>query len=613
MRTPQWLGRILPVLILVSASAAPARGPSDESRLTFLGSSLWTKAHDIEIRGRIAFCAFLDGLMILDLSDPKDPETIATVHLGGGFAVALAGNLALVAAADKGLAVIDVTDPKTPILRRVLDTPGEARDVAVSGSTAFVADGPDGVLAVDLADPAAPRITGAWDSPGEATGLALEGKTAFLADGSAGLQIVDISDPARLRPVGALDTDGTAEAVALAGHYAYLADGSGGIKAVDVASLASPRLSTSLVASGYAHSVSADGGLLLAGSLYDGGYQVFDISKPDAPALLSTNKYTMYNEGWRVVLAGSRAVVIDYFSGLFFVDLAEPRKPSVVGVLPAPSSIVAVCGRDRTAFTVGELSGVLAVNATNPARPVLVGATDIFRGVQGIAVNGNFVYVTDRWSIRVYDASDPAKMKALRPLTFQAGIPRTLVVAGKTAYLTADNFGFYTLDVADPAVPKVIGSLKIPGFTYGLAVSGDRVVLANSDSGLHILDVRKPEAPAEVGAVKIPGEPTGLAVRGGLAYVASGAEGLVIVDIKDPGAAKVLATVASGDFSSAVVLDGPFALVADGLAGVKRIDVSDPRAPRLVSSYDTPGEAQNLALLGSTLLVADTYSLILLK
>jgi len=54
-------------------------------------------------------------------------------------------------------------------------------------------------------------------------------------------------------------------------------------------------------------------------------------------------------------------------------------------------------------------------------------------------------------------------------------------------------------------------------------------------------------------------------------------------------------------------------LVADGLAGVKRFDISDPKSPRLVSSYDTPGEAQNLCLLGKTVLVADTYSLVLLR
>ncbi|MGZ5480238.1 MAG: choice-of-anchor D domain-containing protein, partial [Candidatus Aminicenantales bacterium] len=103
------------------------------------------------------------------------------------------------------------------------------------------------------------------------------------------------------------------------------------------------------------------------------------------------------------------------------------------------------------------------------------------------------------------------------------------------------------------------------------------------------------------------------AVRDDLAYVASGADGLIIVDIRRPEAPKILGAAASGDFSSAVVLDGRFAYVADGLAGVKKIDVSDPNAPRLISSYDTPGEAQNLCVLGKILLVADTYSLILLK
>jgi hypothetical protein len=75
----------------------------------------------------------------------------------------------------------------------------------------------------------------------------------------------------------------------------------------------------------------------------------------------------------------------------------------------------------------------------------------------------------------------------------------------------------------------------------------------------------------------------------------------------------VLGAAPSDDYASAVVLDGSFVYLADGLAGVKKIDISDPDSPRLVSSYDTPGEAQNLCVLGKTILVADTYSLILLK
>ena len=94
----------LSALILFSLGAL-ACGGRGGGELTYLGSSLWTKAHDVEIRGDRAYCGFLDGFAILDLSDPRDPATLSQIHLGGGFAVALAGNLALVAAADKGFAL----------------------------------------------------------------------------------------------------------------------------------------------------------------------------------------------------------------------------------------------------------------------------------------------------------------------------------------------------------------------------------------------------------------------------------------------------------------------------------------------------------------------------
>jgi hypothetical protein len=612
MATTKTVGRLFVALALFAAAGA-AGGGEEAGRLTFLGSSLWTKAHDVEVRGPFAYCAFLDGLKILDLADARHPKPIADLHIGGGFAVALAGNLALVAAGDRGLAVVDVTDPKAPALTGLLDTPGQARDVAVDGAVAYVADGTGGVLAVDIAKPAAPKIVGAWDSPGEANGLALNGKTLFVADGSAGLAIVDISTPASPKPVGALDTDGTAESVALAGTWAYVADGAGGIKVVDAALPSGPRQTASLTASGYAHSVSASGKRLAVGCLYDGGFQILDITDPAAPVVLSTNKYTMYNEGWRVVLEGNAAIVIDYFSGIFFVDIADPAKPKVTVRVPAPSTVVAVCGRDRYAYAVGELSGVMAVDVADPDHPAPAGVTGAFRGVQGIAAAGDHVYVTDRWSIRVFDVSDPARPRVGKALNFTEGIPRTLVVRGHAGYLTADNFGFYTLDFTDPALPKIAGSFKLPGFTYGLAISGDIAYLANSDTGLHLIDVKKLEEPVEIAAFKLAGEPTGLAVRGPLAFVAAGPAGLLVVDVSRPGAPKVLGTAAADDFASAVVLDGDFAYIADGLAGVKKIDISDPASPRLVAAYDTPGEAQNLCVLGKTILVADTYSLVLLR
>lgn len=588
-------------------------GEAADNALTYLGSTLWTRAQDVEVRDGLVYVACLNGLQIFDIADSKSPDALSQVYLGGGYAVALAGNTALVAAADKGLAVIDVTDPNNPALKSVIDTPGEARDVVLEGSIAYVADGSGGVSAVDFADPAAPRVLGSWDSPGEALGLKLREKMIYLADGSAGLRIVDAALPSALVPKGVLDTDGTAESVALSGSFAYIADGAGGIKVVNVSAPDAPKLSATLVATGYARSIATEGTLLCVGSLYDGGYQLLDISDPAAPAVISSNKYTMYNEGWNIALFGNRGVIVDYFSGVFIFDFADPKKPKNIGQIFTPSTIVAACGRDSLAFAVGELSGAQAVDVADPSKPVFLGRSSIFRGVQNIAVNGRYVYVTDRWSIKVFDAADPAALKPGKPLAFTEGIPRTLAVRGNAAYLTADNFGFYTLDVTDPAAPKIVGSFKLSGFTYGLDAAGDFAYLANSDTGLHILDLQKPDAPAEIAVIKLPGEPSGVAVRGHLAFAACGSEGLVVVDIGKPDEPKILGTILSDDFSSAVVLDGDFAYVADGLAGVKKIDLSDPAAPRIVASYDTPGEAQNLFVLGETVLVGDTYSLIVLK
>jgi hypothetical protein len=368
-----------------------------------------------------------------------------------------------------------------------------------------------------------------------------------------------------------------------------------------------------LTASGYAQNVSVEGAVLGVGSLYDGGYQFLDISNPRAPTVLFTGKYTMYNESWRVVLKGTRAWIVDYFSGIFPLDISEPKKPKVLGSFFTPSSIVAVCGRDRWAYGVGELSGLLAVDTADPARPLNTGRTNIFRGVQNMTAAENTVHVTDRWSVKSFDISDPARPREGKPLPIPAGVPRTIDRQGPLGYLTADNFGFYILDFAEAAGAKIVGAFPLPGFTYGLAVSGGYAYLANSDTGLHILDIRDPKAPAEVGALKLDGEPSGLAVRDGIAYVASGPAGLLMIDVRQPSSPKVLGAIASDDFSSAVALDGDFAFVADGNAGVKKISISGPAAPKLESSYDTPGEAQNLFLSGKLLLVADTYSLLILK
>jgi hypothetical protein len=612
MKWKHIIGFFLLIAILTAGQGLPSVG-EEKSSLAFAGSALWTKAHDIAIQGNLGYCAFLNGLVILDLTDLKKPAFLSQLYLGGGYAITVWEKTAFVASGKAGLNIVDVSDPKSPILKAKVDTDGEARDIAVGESYAFVADGPGGLVVIDVGNSDAPRTVAKWDSPGESMGIVVRDGMAFLADGSAGLQIVNVKDPIKPSPLGCCDTDGTAEDITLSGDNAYIADGSSGLKVMDVSELSAPRQIASLTTSGYCRGVSADGRLLCAGNLYDGGYQVIDIAKPAAPAILATKKYTMYNESWNVVLNGSRLCVLDYFSGIGFVDLSAPDKPAMTGFYLTPSSIIAAAVQGQTAYAVGELSGLRVVDLSDPLRPGPLAATSIFRGVHGLAADGGYAYVTDRWSVRVFDVSHPAQPRQVQALPIPNGVPRTIVVKDSFAYLTADHAGLYVIDISNPKAAAVLGNYPMSRFTYGLAVAGDFAYLANSDTGFHIISVRDPAAPKLESSLKLEGEPYGVAIQGKYAYVASGPSGLIVVDISNPAAPKVVGSCATEDFANGVAVDANFAYVTDTNAGIKKIDIRNPATPKLVASFDTPGEATCPVLAGEFIIVSDAFSLLVIK
>ncbi len=602
------------LLILVLFAPPGLRGQDKVPSLELVGSALWTKAHDLKVEGTLGYAAFLDGLVVLDVTDMKNPVGLSHLYLGGGFALAVRNGLAFVAAGDKGLAVVDVSDPKAPKLKGSLEPGGEARDIVLQGARAFLAAGEAGLIVVDISDPASPRIAARLGAGAEVNHLALRGNDLFLAAGAAGLKVVDVRDPDKPALAGKLEFEGVAEGIAVSGDFAYVADGPEGLRVIAAAPGAVPSLAATLTASGYCRSVDVQGKLLATGNLYDGGCQLFDLGDPAKPVELSTNRYTMYNEAWNAVFAAGRLAVIDYFSGIFFFDLSTPASPQVLGTYFTPSSIVAATMFDRFALAVGELSGLQVLDLGYPQKPMPFGRTDIFRGVQGLAVGGDCAYVTDRWSVRVFQLNKLKSPPQVASLTLpDGGVPRTIVVDGRKAYLTADRAGLFVIDVADPGRPKILGRFKWPGFAYGLAVDRTTVYVAHSDMGLIIFDVRDPRNPVRLGSLKLDGEPYGVAVQGRLAFVASGPAGLKIVDVSRPEAPKVVGTFPSGDFANGVAVKDEFVYLSDGKAGIMKIEVKDPAAPRLVAAFDTPGEAMGVRLSFGLLLVPDADSLLILK
>ena len=197
----------------------------------------------VAVSGTYAYVAqgcHFQGLEVIDVSDPRHPRSVGAVTTPGyAQAVAVSGSRAYVTALDwhypytDSLQVIDLSDPERPaILGAVLmPQPGNYYNVgpvAVSGDFAYVAAADKWVYAVDVSDPVDPHVVGSVNVGGEAHAMSVSGKYLYATGtsnhyASRAFLALDLSDPRprcrRKRGSGELRAGGFANA----GGFAYVA------------------------------------------------------------------------------------------------------------------------------------------------------------------------------------------------------------------------------------------------------------------------------------------------------------------------------------------------------------------------------------------------------
>ena len=179
-------------------------------------------------RGNIDNPAFLSGWELRP--DAQDPVKLAPVQLpvlqepGVSYeGIDVAGGYIYVALRQNGLGIYEHGGSG---FERVGTASGlsNAWGVRVRGTTAFVSNGLDGLAIVDVSDPRNPVVRGRVVTGGQARGLAVDGDIVYVAAGSSGLVLVDVADlddPVVIGRGG--EIPGTAMRVDVAGGYAYLA------------------------------------------------------------------------------------------------------------------------------------------------------------------------------------------------------------------------------------------------------------------------------------------------------------------------------------------------------------------------------------------------------
>ncbi len=193
-------------------------------------------ARDVEVRGTLAYIADGNqGLRIVDVGDPVNPTLVGSIGALGslgtfnGVGVDVESGIAVAAASPAGLRVIDVSTPGSPALLSTAPL-GNPQAVVIQDGFAHVGDRSLSLTVVDVRDPrnpivgaSTPRATGGLLNDVVRIGDFVFGADIFFVNG---VPIVNVGFPATPVPAAILDFrnfgDDNGTGIAADGQYLYL-------------------------------------------------------------------------------------------------------------------------------------------------------------------------------------------------------------------------------------------------------------------------------------------------------------------------------------------------------------------------------------------------------
>ena len=258
-------------------------------------------AQDVVIDNTLAFVAQGEGgLMIIDISDPKNPAEISTVNEGmKGYAnkVARKDSVLYIASGGFGVSVVNAADPENPQITATNLALKPAKNFLVMGNFLFTSVAEYGVQISEISYATQPDIRGGTNTPGYAQGICASADSNYLlvACGEMGLAVFDISELqsgwGNYPMLGWVDIPEYTEDVD--SHptlpYAYVACGTAGFTIIDFSDPADLKIVSRYETGGYAKEIIyKDGKVYMTTNAR--GLKIFDVTNVSSPVLIGTVK-----------------------------------------------------------------------------------------------------------------------------------------------------------------------------------------------------------------------------------------------------------------------------------------------------------------------------------
>lgn len=590
--------------------------------------------------------------------------------------IEISGSVAYVADGKSGLQVIDISNPENPQIIATEDTPGNANALAISGTNAFIADGPGGLQVIDISNPSNPQRVGSGiATPEETWGLAIDGNRAYVAYGPeekdlspdilGGLLVVDISSPASLQIIATRDMGFKGRGVAVMNPYVYvtgmpsgrdISNDKGRLVVMDTGSFG--VVGSVLLPDYYARDVTVSGSFAYVSAWRTHGVQVVNVSNPASPVIV--HGVPTGGRAVSVTIAGDTGYVADDYGGVSIMDVSDPAASQITGIIDTEGMAERIVLRDDYAYVAAGEEGLQIVDITVPAFQQVISWVPTPGISQFFEIKGNHVFLGDGGAgMQVIDISDPEEPSIVGNIE-TVHSARHVDVVGNIAYIADSLGGLQVANISDPEHPSIIGSYIPPppnatrhvtiseaqdiaflahgtrailvdvstpsnpapikevtgfGMVDGIiAINGNYAYIPDKvDGDIKVVDFSVPAAAAIIKTIDVPGDddegPRCITLDGNKAYVANGDHGLCVLDISNPANPVFNSAWSIELFERAyyVTLNeaGDVAYVADGYSGIQMVDVSDPANMYVLGSLDTAGNANCVSVDGDKAFVGD--------
>ncbi|MFX0077119.1 MAG: LVIVD repeat-containing protein [Candidatus Hermodarchaeota archaeon] len=258
---------------------------------------------------------------------------VGFLNIEVGYDVCVIENYAYVTNND-GLMIIDIQNPYNPQkVGEVLS--GGALGVKVESNIAYIASVTDGFIISNVSSPSAPQLIG-QDSVGGATRLVISGSHAYVTYFGGGFKIFNISDLTNPTFLGEY-IDTRSDAIEIKDNFVYLANAEVGLKVVNVSIPSSPQLITIISQTGGANDIHITNDTLYLGC-WGAGIRVINISDPTLPLLLDSYDDNDGGEELGLIEKDGFLYVADNY-GVELFDVSNPT--SIVEIAERTSDVIA--------------------------------------------------------------------------------------------------------------------------------------------------------------------------------------------------------------------------------------------------------------------------------